>query len=551
MLVLSSGTVYANGNGNKGAKGSGEDCFFVPPGLQKALENGKKNGKARAAIQKNIEKHKNKSKCNNESEFTDSERVILDQASLQIGFRNNDTAQSVTGPIQLTSKGKLGSTITWVSSHPLVISHNGLTVNRPSSTDVNVTLTATIGSNQAISTKLFVLTVKSTQQITDVQSVAADKAALQIGFRGDDQANRVTQALKALPTTGAKGSTITWVSGNAAVISNNGQTVNRPAAGSSPISVSMIATISKGNASDIKVFQLTVQPQLSDAQRIAADKQALEIKFRGTDTANRVTQALQTLPTSGSNGSTITWISGNHTVISNNGQTVNRPAAGSGDVNIPMTAIISLNSVSDTKVFNLTVKQQLTDTQKVAADKAALGIEFGGSDTVSRVTRPLNELPLVGVNGSTINWISSSPHILSNDGQTINRPSVTSNDVTVVLTAVINSNGITDTKSFNLTIKREFTNAEKVAADKADLAITYATDDSANSVTKPLVLATEGYYGSSVVWYSSHPSIISNNGKTVQRPAAGTGDVIVTLTAIISNQTTSDVKSFQVTVKQQ
>jgi hypothetical protein len=381
--------------------------------------------------------------------------VSADKAALKIGFGSNDSAQSVTGPIQLAATGKKGSVITWSSSKPSVLSNNGLTVVRPASIDETVVLTATITVNQATETKTFTLLIK---------------------------------ALTVVVTT--------------------------------------------------------------DAQKVAADKAALNITFNGTDTATSVTQALAPLPTTGANGSTITWYSGSPSFISNDGKTVIRPTTGNGDVVVFMFAFVTSNTVSDAKMFQLTIKQQLTDNQKVAADKAALEINFGGSDTLTRVTRPVDQLLASGVNGSQITWTSGSTSIISNDGKTVNRPAQGVGDATVLMTAIITKNAVSDIKVFTLTVKQEFTNVEKVAADKADLVITFGESDLATQVTKPLSLPTTGYYGSTIIWISSNPTIISNNGTAISRPAHGTGDAAVTLTAYINYSGIVDLKTFPIIVKQ-
>lgn len=261
----------------------------IPPGLLNAL--GKvKNPKAKASIQKNIDKHKQKC-LDEEVELTDEQAVAADKAALQIGFTGSDSAQSVTGPVQLSATGAKGSTIVWSSNKPDVISNNGLTVVRPASVDETVVMTATITLNQVTTTKTFTLVVKAqSNNLDDAQKVAADKAALEIQFTEPDTASHVTKALATLPSTGTNGSTIFWLSGNPSVISNDGKTVVRPAAGEGDTVVLMIAIIASNSNSDTKVFPLTVKQQLTDAQKVAADKTALEINFGGSDTLNRVTR---------------------------------------------------------------------------------------------------------------------------------------------------------------------------------------------------------------------------------------------------------------------
>lgn len=88
----------------------------------------------------------------------------------------------------------------------------------------------------------------------------------------------------------------------------------------------------------------------------------------------------------------------------------------------------------------------------MASDKEALAITYSGTDTASSVTGALT-LPAVGVNGSTIMWVSSAPAIISNDGKTVVRPLDGQGDASVTLTAIIVGNGYSDTKTFTVTVK--------------------------------------------------------------------------------------------------
>ncbi|MBW5446069.1 hypothetical protein GE107_08340 [Cohnella sp. CFH 77786] len=382
------------------------------------------------------------------------------------------------------------------------------------------------------------------QATTDEQIVAADKAALAIGFSGTDTAAAVTQALN-LPVAGKFGSVITWTSSNAAVISNDGKTVVRPA--DADVKVVLTATITKNAVTATKTFELTVKAQLTDAQIVAADKAALAIGFSGNDNAGFVTSPV-TLPAKGTNGSAIAWVSSAPAIVSNDGKTVNRPTVGQGDATVTLTAILTSGSVTDSRTFTLIVKAQLSDAEKVAADKAALAIGYAQGDSAANVTTKLT-LPTVGANGSAIAWVSSAPAIISNDGKTVNRPAAGQGDAVVTLIATISSNGVTDVKPFTVTVKQQLTDAQKVAADKAALAIGFSGADSAAGVTAKLTLPKVGANGSTIVWYSSDASIVKDDG-TVIRPAAGTAERTVTLTAIIVNGAAFDTKAFTVTVKQ-
>ncbi|WP_438446659.1 immunoglobulin-like domain-containing protein [Gorillibacterium sp. sgz5001074] len=90
---------------------------------------------------------------------------------------------------------------------------------------------------------------------------------------------------------------------------------------------------------------------------------------------------------------------------------------------------------------------------------------------------------------------------------------------------------------------------EDVTADRDALQIGFASGDSISSVTSNVTLPVTGAKGSAITWASSAPTIIAPDGK-VTRPAAGTGDKSVTLTATLKKGTETATKSFTLTVKQ-
>ena len=69
--------------------------------------------------------------------------------------------------------------------------------------------------------------------------------------------------------------------------------------------------------------------------------------------ASRITSDIN-LPTSGRNGTTITWSSSNPSVVSNTGA-VTRPEPGSGNAIVTLTATIQLNEASATRAFEVNV----------------------------------------------------------------------------------------------------------------------------------------------------------------------------------------------------
>lgn len=93
---------------------------------------------------------------------------------------------------------------------------------------------------------------------------------------------------------------------------------------------------------------------VTDADRVAQDKAALNIGFAAGDSAVSVTQNLILIDTGTVNGSAITWQSDNTGVIDNDGG-VTRPLFSGEDEEVTLTAYVYYNGASDAKAFSLTV----------------------------------------------------------------------------------------------------------------------------------------------------------------------------------------------------
>ena len=104
--------------------------------------------------------------------------------------------------------------------------------------------------------------------IDDYSAVANDKSALTWATieNGNTAQSAVTVDLT-LPTIGASGSTISWVSSDENVISGTG-ICNRPAFFNGDKHVTLTAFISKGSVSDIVTFNLTVPRKVIEAGQI-------------------------------------------------------------------------------------------------------------------------------------------------------------------------------------------------------------------------------------------------------------------------------------------
>ncbi len=197
----------------------------------------------------------------------------------------------------------------------------------------------------------------------DTSAISADKSSLSESSikGGNSDLSHITVGLtNPLPSVGsASSSSITWSSASTTLVSNSGQ-VTRPAFGGVDATTTITATITKGFQSDIKVFDLTVLAETIDPDiaKVAADKATLtENLIRGDnpDLSHVTVHLVNPLPSSGSSSSTITWVSASTTLISSNGQTINRPATTQGDATTTLTATITKGAQFDTKIFSIIV----------------------------------------------------------------------------------------------------------------------------------------------------------------------------------------------------
>lgn len=172
-------------------------------------------------------------------------RVTSDTAALGLG----DTS-AVTDDLSLATKGAGGSTVTWTSSDESVVATDGtVTSPAPGTGNATVTLTATVSYAAASATKQFTVTVL--QDITDGQKVANALAAVSIPEASATRGN-VT-----LPTSGARGVTLSWSTKDPQVVTATGE-VSRPAYGSKDAKGRLVVRATLGATSGTRNVTLTV-----------------------------------------------------------------------------------------------------------------------------------------------------------------------------------------------------------------------------------------------------------------------------------------------------
>jgi uncharacterized protein YjdB len=141
-----------------------------------------------------------------------------------------------------------------------------------------------------------------------------------------------------------------WISSNPDVVSvDQLGLVKALKPGSAQISV---ITIDGGITGYCK-FEVVASERFTDSQRLSMDKNKLVVGFGKGDRASAVTGKI-ILPTSGAQGSIISWKSMKPKIISNLGF-VTRPTKGGGNVSVELVATLKIGNAVSTKSFKVIV----------------------------------------------------------------------------------------------------------------------------------------------------------------------------------------------------
>ena len=168
--------------------------------------------------------------------------------------------------------------------------------------------------------------------------------------------------------------------------------------------------------------------------------------------------------------------------------------------------------IADFKIYNYEMSEDevaatynISDEDRVARDKNSLLL-----GDVSAVTEDLN-LPGRGSAGSAITWSSSNENVITKEGK-VTRPTAEEGDAQITLTATITSGNVSDTKEFQVTVKKNLTAKEIVALDLEEMDL-----GNLSAVSEDLVLPTSGSHGATIIWESSDETLVTKEGK-VTRP---------------------------------
>ncbi|GEL95829.1 immunoglobulin-like domain-containing protein [Cellulomonas composti] len=201
----------------------------------------------------------------------------------------------------------------------------------------------------------------------------------------------------------------------------------------------------KGKIRDFRIYDRTLTESertelAADVAQPAATAAAAALTLGDT---SAVTTNL-TLPTTGTQGTTVSWSSSGPAVVSTTGA-VTRPTAAQGDATVTLTATVTRGSASATHDFVVTVVALPDDEGLLAEDLAAIAVP-NLEDARGNLT-----LPVTGANGSTFVWSSSDPSVVDATG-VVTRPAHGEPTATVQLTATGTHGVVTDTRTFTATV---------------------------------------------------------------------------------------------------
>ncbi len=204
----------------------------------------------------------------------------------------------------------------------------------------------------------------------------------------------------------------------------------------------------KGRLRDFRVYSRALTGEEASASAADTNTAAAEADAAALDLGDTsaVTADL-TLPATGPNGTTITWVTSDATVVGADGS-VQRPAYGEPDGQATLTATVTRGDVSRTAgPFAVTVLAEAQDDAGKAQD-AVDAIELVHPDDV----RGNLTLPASGSSGTTFAWTSSDEEVVTATGE-VTRPAHGSAPVDVVLTVTGTLGTATATRSITVRVR--------------------------------------------------------------------------------------------------
>lgn len=482
---------------------------------------------------------------------TDAEKLAEAKAALAITFHTGEDKDSIKNHLTLpVTEG--GATVTWNSSNPAVISNAGQ-VARPSfnATDAVVALTATLTIGSINDTKVFPVKVLKNESVTDAELVAETKNAIIVNNHDTTATGNFL-----LPVVGSNGSTISWKSDNAAIVIETivkdgfiTAKIVRPEYGEADATVKLVATITNGDVTDtseyeIKVFAIDSLPTpIADFKLTAKEGDSITFKaivigFKGVEHTGKLIKDTYKGAYLYDGTQTIYWHNKSELPKLNIGDEIQVNGKYGINYGVPQVIDVTYDLLSTGNSLPVPTVITLADLpingvrDSLHANYVRLqGVFLTKNDDYYQITQDGITYTVwdqtIASNGEFVsgvldNYINKTVNInvLANDYHTTSK-----------IWRLVFANHDDDIEEVSL--------SEQEMIDQAKALINFPSQIDSN-----LEFITSTPSGVTIEWSSSHPEIISNEGKVVL-PEVETD---VTLTATFTYGDKTDTKEIIVTV---
>jgi hypothetical protein len=266
---------------------------------------------------------------------------------------SNERQDYITSSLNLVSSlnsCEVDIPVSWTSSNQDAISNSGEVM--PTEENSIVQLVATIGESGETK-KNFLLTVRK-DELSDEDAVKNNIEILTFTLikNSNLKLSEIYSPLN-LPTSGVSDAEISWSSSSEAIDSDGSIYPS-----DEDISVTLTATITKGEVSETKLFSLILKGETAeDIDIVNNDKKWLSLEnILGSNSDSSSIEKSLNLPNYGANGSEIEWISSNINVVSETGDVIRDSTS---DKYVKLVAILTSGNESVEKVFPLKVSKAI------------------------------------------------------------------------------------------------------------------------------------------------------------------------------------------------
>ena len=377
------------------------------------------------------------------------------ELNMKMVLGENKSKTYVWKNVNLVKKLSDGVKVSWRSQDENIISTDGV-VTRPEygEGDRVVKVWATMTRGEAVSKDRFTLTVKD-KLMPD--GIAVEKALSRLTERKIKADNTSLDAVVSdlnLPTKGKNKVKIVWTSTDEAIIAADGA-VTVPELGMGDQKVRLDARLSRGSRSENVSFIVTVIDRAETDEEILLQAERLltpyKIKGSRNISLDGVVNDLS-LPRRIGAGVRVEWASSNEDFIRSNGRVL-RPRYNEGNKIVIMTANLRYKELSAQKKFEVLVTRiPATWPQAVMVAREELKLEnlLGTNSNAENISSDLN-LPFRARDGVAIAWSTSSPSVISAEGQ-LNLANLNQSSIEVELRARLSKGPYTVYKNFVVTV---------------------------------------------------------------------------------------------------